>query len=51
MSYKNRKRYEQGAESLLGADWSTIGHLNKRLGEPVASAGSFPPYDGFTVQC
>ena len=50
-SYKNRKRYKQGAESLLVADWSKIGHFNKRLGEPVASAGSFPPYDGFTVQC
>ena len=50
-SYKNRKRYKQGAEFLLVADWSKIGHLNKRLGEPAASAGSFPPYDGFTVQC
>ena len=50
-SYKNRNRYKQGAESLLVADWSKIGHLNKRLGEPAASAGSFPPYDGFTVQC
>ena len=50
-SYKNRKRYKQGAESLLVADWSKIGHLNKRLGEPAASAGSFPPYNGFTVQC
>ena len=48
-SYKNS--YKQGAESLLVADWSKIGHLNKRLGEPVASAGSFPPYNGFTVQC
>ena len=28
-SYKNRKRYKQGAESLLVADWSKIGHLNK----------------------
>ena len=59
-SYKNRKCYKQGAnlylsllvsKSLLVADWSKIGHLNKRLGEPAASAGSFPPYDGFTVQC
>ena len=50
-SYKNRKRYKQGAESLLVADWSKIGHLNKRLGEPAASAGSFLPYDGFTVEC
>ena len=50
-SYKNRKPYKQGAESLLVADWSKIGHLNKRLWEPAASAGSFPPYDGFTVQC
>ena len=50
-SYKYRKRYKQGAESLLVANWSKIGHLNKRLGEPAASAGSFPPYDGFTVQC
>ena len=50
-SYKNRKRYKQGAESLLVADWTKIGHLNKRPGEPAASAGSFPPYDGFTVQC
>ena len=50
-SYKNRNRYMQGAESLLVADWSKIGHLNKRLGEPAASAGSFPPYHGFTVQC
>ena len=50
-SYKNRKCYKQGAESLLVADWSKKGHLNKRLGEPAASAGSFPPYDGFTVQC
>ena len=49
MSCKNRKHYKQGAESLLVADWSKIGHLNKRLGEPAASAGSFPPYDGFTV--
>ena len=50
-SYKNRKRYKQGAESLLVADWSKISHLNKQLGEPAGSAGSFPPYDGFTVQC
>ena len=50
-SYKYRKRFKQGAESLLVADWSKISHLNKRLGEPAASAGSFPPYDGFTFQC
>ena len=50
-SYKYRKCYKQGAESLLVADRSKIGHLNKRLGEPVASAVSFPPYDGFTVPC
>ena len=25
-SYKNRKRYKQGEESLLVADWSKIGH-------------------------
>ena len=50
-SYKYRECYKQGAESLLVADWYKIRHLNKRLGEPVASAGSFPPYDGFTVQC
>ena len=29
MSYKNRKRYKQRAKSLLVADWSKIGHLNK----------------------
>ena len=28
-SYKNWKRYKQGAGSLLVADWSKIGHLNK----------------------
>ena len=43
--------YKQGAESLLVADWSKSGHLNIRLGEPAASAGSFPPHDGFTVEC
>ena len=51
MSYKYRKRDKQEAESLLVADWSKICHLNRRLGETAASAGSFPPYDGFTVQC
>ena len=45
-SYKYRKRYKQGAESLLVADWSKIGHLNKRLGEPAASAGV-----RFTTRC
>ena len=38
MSCKNRKRYEQGAESLLGADWSTIGRPVARGGAPGAYA-------------
>ena len=40
-SYKNRKRYKQGAESLLVADWSKIGHLNNEVAIRPA-AGRIP---------